>query len=78
MQMQCPLDLRTLRGLLVSLELALADDGCDHKLRATTRYLNDLDLNVDSVLPWLAQYGGYCDCSVLDKVGAAWSEKLAQ
>lgn len=41
MQMQCPLDLTTLRGLLVWLEL---------ELRATTRYLNDLDLHVDQKL----------------------------
>ncbi|MBD7923165.1 DUF2695 domain-containing protein [Xanthomonas sp. Sa3BUA13] len=48
--------------------------GCDHSLRFTRRFLQDHDLPEAAILPWLGEYGGFCDCEVLANV----EQELAQ
>ena len=42
--------------------------GCDHTLRQTQQFLRTRDFDASSVLPWLRQNGGFCDCEVLINV----------
>lgn len=41
---------------------------CDHSLRVTTAFLQQRGLDVERVIPWLREHGGYCDCEVLANV----------
>jgi len=43
--------------------------GCDHDLKLTKQILSNLDVkDVSSVLTWLKEQGGYCDCEVMMNV----------
>ena len=46
---------------------------CDHSHRDTIQFLEKKKLDVQCVIPWLRENGGYCDCEVLanleDKFG---------
>jgi hypothetical protein len=68
-----PISDRDLRGLFDHLDAAL-EGGCDHTLVHTRRYLQSRGLNEEAVVPWLAEYGGHCDCEVLANVGSEWDE----
>lgn len=37
-------------------------------LRLTTAFLESKKLDVQRVVPWLREHGGYCDCEVLANV----------
>jgi hypothetical protein len=41
---------------------------CDHTLRDTLQFLERKKLDVQKVVPWLREHGGYCDCEVLANV----------
>lgn len=58
-----PLSPRQLNSLLDYLEANLKF--CDHTTKLTDIFLHVEKLDKDSVLPWLADHGGYCDCEVL-------------
>ena len=47
----------------------LHEHGCDHSLKLTEQILSNLEVkDVLSVLAWLKEQGGYCDCEVLMNV----------
>ena len=48
--------------------------GCDHSLKLTQAFLKEHALDVDAIVPWLGQYGGYCDCEVLSNVEEVWGQ----
>ncbi len=68
---QLPMSLAQLKGLLDSLDKALAA-GCDHSLQYTQAYLNSQSLATEMVVPWLQEQGGFCDCEVLANVEEEW------
>jgi hypothetical protein len=37
---------------------------CDHTLRDTLAFLHERKLDVDPIVEWLNEHGGYCDCEV--------------
>ena len=41
---------------------------CDHTLRETIEFLEKRNLNVERVIIWLREHGGYCDCEVICNV----------
>jgi len=44
-------------------------DGCDHNLTMTTEFLEEKGIgNIDKIVEWLNENGGYCDCEVLANV----------
>jgi hypothetical protein len=57
-----------LKELFDYLDENLKDNGCQHSLVLTEAYLKENSLPVNSVISWLNQYGGYCDCEVLANV----------
>ena len=66
-----PVNRVQLVALFDHLDIALVD-GCDHSLRLTTEFLNSRGLPVATVIPWLRDQGGYCDCEVLANVEERW------
>ena len=62
-----PLPIQDLKDLLDHLDQEGAAE-CDHTLRETTAFLQARSLDVDRVIPWLQDHGGFCDCEVLANV----------
>ena len=57
-----------LKELFDYLDEKLEEEGCQHKLILTEAFLTKKGLSVETKIPWLNQYGGYCDCEVLANV----------
>ncbi len=51
---------------------------CDHSLKQTLEFLNNRDLDHSIIIPWLNEYGGYCDCEVLFNVEDKWEDFISQ
>jgi uncharacterized protein DUF2695 len=58
-----PLSPHQLHRLLVYLDANL--EACDHTTKFTGIFLDVENLDMDKVLAWLREHGGYCDCEVL-------------
>ena len=58
-----PLSPRQLHRLLDYLDANLK--ACDHTTKITGIFLHVENLDMDKVLAWLGEQGGYCDCEVL-------------
>ena len=44
-------------------------EGCDHSMTITEDFLKEKEIqNIDKVIEWLNDKGGYCDCEVLANV----------
>lgn len=51
------------------LDTELSEKNCDDTNRLTKAFLNQIDVqNMDEILAWLAENGGYCDCEILANV----------
>ena len=49
-------------------------DGCDHSLTFTREFLEKQKVDVESVLDWIVNEGGGCDCEVLYNVEERFEE----
>ena len=47
---------------------------CDHTLRETIAFLNERNLDVEKIVRWLNDHGGYCDCEVIFNVADKFGE----
>jgi uncharacterized protein DUF2695 len=70
---QMPISRAQLADLFSHLDGAL-DEGCDHTSRLTEAFLRARGLPEATIILWLRQYGGYCDCEVLANVEERWRE----
>ena len=68
-----PMPKQVLRGLLDYLERANAPK-CDHSLKETSEFLQARGLDVEEVIPWLHEHGGYCDCEVILNVANEYGD----
>ena len=68
-----PIPQQELRGLLDYLDRENPPP-CDHTLRETVVFLRKRGLDVDLVVGWLREYGGYCDCEVIFNVDDKFGE----
>ena len=50
-------------------------NGCDHSLRLTEQFLASREIKPELVIPWLGDYGGFCDCEVLFNVEERWGKQ---
>lgn len=50
------------------------DTPCNHTLKKTEAFLDKSCLVKNTIIPWLKDYGGFCDCEVLNNVGDAWGD----
>jgi hypothetical protein len=66
-----PLSKEDLAALFDHLDQALVEE-CDHTLRLTRAFLASRSLPESVIVPWLGEYGGYCDCEVLANVEDSW------
>ena len=51
---------------------------CDHTLKDTIWFLDKHNLDKNTIIPWLNEYGGYCDCEVIYNVDDKWSEYVGR
>lgn len=67
-----PLEITDLKDLLTFLNRNNAP-ACDHTFKETIQFLKAHNHNPDTVVPWLIEHGGGCDCEVIcnvyDEVG---------
>jgi hypothetical protein len=63
-----PMDKETFNELFDYLDERLGE-GCDHTMNMTLDFLKEKEVkNIDQVVEWLNDKGGYCDCEVLANV----------
>ena len=63
-----PMDKGIFQELFEHLDEYLGDE-CDHSLTMTKEFLKEKGIeNIDKVVEWLSDNGGYCDCEVLMNV----------
>lgn len=65
-----------LAALFDLLDERLGPEPCDHSLRHTRAFLDGGGLSQETVLPWLADQGGHCDCEILYNVENTWGDRL--
>lgn len=68
-----PMPHQILRDLFDYLDQEV-ESGCDHTFRLTTAFLQKRGLDLERILPWLREHGGYCDCEVLANVENKFGE----
>ena len=68
-----PMSQDQLAQLFDHLDSALSA-GCDHSLKLTRQFLRANGLPEGTIVPWLGEYGGYCDCEVLANVEQEWAQ----
>lgn len=71
-----PMPRSELAALFDVLDERLGPEPCDHSLRHTRAFLDSHGLSEESVLPWLADQGGHCDCEILCNVENTWADWL--
>lgn len=67
LESQMPLSREVLQALFDHLDTTLGQ-GCDQSLQLTREFLRQQCVDEQSVLPWLVEQGGGCDCEVLANV----------
>lgn len=50
------------------LDEKLENQGCDNTLTITLEFLESKDLHASTVVEWMKEHGGHCDCEVLANV----------
>lgn len=68
-----PMPHRDLRALFDHLDRDGAPE-CDHTLRETVEFLQKRGLDVERIVLWLREHGGYCDCEVIYNVEEKFGE----
>ena len=68
-----PISLNHLQNLFIYLD-NLDDLNCGHSYNHTIDFLSSNNLDVHSVIDWLEQNGGYCDCEVLYNVYSVYGK----
>jgi hypothetical protein len=69
------LSIDDLKALFEHLDSTL-DSRCDHTLDKTLGFLAARKLESTTVVPWLQEHGGYCDCEVLANVESDYERIL--
>jgi len=60
-----PLLADLLTALFAHVTAAVDRSGCQHSLAATEEWIAQAGVDHDSVVEWLEDNGGYCDCEVV-------------
>jgi hypothetical protein len=63
------------RNLFDYLDGFLSENECDNTLKVTVEYLEKNNINnIEEVILWLNENGGYCDCEVLFNIEEMFDE----
>lgn len=73
-----PLPNDQMKALFDYLDVELPKQGCADTRRITEKWLKDQTLEVDKVLLWFDDNGGFCDCEVLANCEQAWEEAIRE
>jgi hypothetical protein len=49
---------------------------CDHTLRETLAFLEKRNQDIERIIPWLREHGGYCDCEVAANVQSEFGDLI--
>jgi uncharacterized protein DUF2695 len=71
-----PLPNHLLRSLFDTLETELPVSGCDDTLKIVRGWLQERRIPEDSVVEWLRENGGFCDCEALANAEQAWEDAI--
>jgi hypothetical protein len=52
----------------------LVSEECNRSLKHTKSFLETQELSIDEIVPWLQDYGGFCDCEVIANVEDVWGD----
>jgi hypothetical protein len=64
-----PMEREKFRDFFDYLDEKLPVIGCDHTNKMARKYLVKIGQNnIENILEWLAENGGYCDCEILANV----------
>lgn len=64
-----PMNRAVFKNLFDHLGNQLGENSCDHTNKLTAEFLEKNKIgNIENVLNWLADNGGYCDCEILANV----------
>jgi hypothetical protein len=64
-----PTSRENFKALFNYLDEQLTENNCDHSLKISIKFLQSLNLdNVEVIVEWLKENGGYCDCEALANV----------
>jgi RNA polymerase-binding transcription factor DksA len=64
-----PMERELFGNLFDYLDNHLEENGCDDTNKLTVKFLEKNKLeNIETILIWLAENGGYCDCEILANV----------
>ena len=69
-----PLPDTVLAEMFAATKANVGAGGCDDTARHTRRWLSEQGHPVDSVMTWLEENGGYCDCEIVANAREAWEE----
>ena len=69
-----PISKKDLKDLFAFLDASFEERECSHSLELTRAFLTSRKLDEKTIIPWLGEYGGFCDCEVLGNVEESWSE----
>jgi hypothetical protein len=71
-----PLPDAELKALFDVLDVSLPSHGCDHTLRLTREWAAARGHEVEPLVTWLNDNGGFCDCEALANAEQAWREAI--
>lgn len=55
--------------MLDMVDVGLQSQNCDHTKRLTAAWLEQKGHDVPTIVQWLEEHGGYCDCEILANIG---------
>ena len=74
LEAELPMTIAQVRELFAFLDTR---PSCDHTFADTMAFIRKHKLDEKSVLTWLREHGGYCDCEVIYNVQDKYAERLA-
>jgi hypothetical protein len=69
-----PLPDQDLAVLFEAIDSGLSAAACDNSLRLTREWLAHAGQDIDKVVGWLTENGGFCDCEVVANSRDHWQE----
>jgi len=63
-----PMSKELFHQLFDFLDEKLGESDCDDDLQLTKEFLRSNGVSEETVLPWLLEHGGGCDCEVLNNI----------
>ncbi len=71
-----PLGRDQMQALFDWLDREVPRQGCDHTLRLTEQWLREGGHDEESVVAWLRDNSGYCDCEALVNAEQNWLDAI--